>query len=483
MSARDKYTVVIGLEVHAQMLTASKAYSSDSTEYGSLPNTNISVITLAHPGTLPRSNKKVVEYAIKMGLACHSNITRYNFYDRKNYFYPDLPKGYQLTQDKTPICVGGYVPIKQKDGSVKNVQLTRIHMEEDAGKSMHLAGEIESLIDLNRAGVPLIEIVSDPDLCNSDEAYAYLTEIRKLVRYLEICDGNMEEGSLRCDANISVMPVGTTKYGNRVEVKNMNSFKNVQRAIEHEIDRQIAIVEAGGVVSSETRMFDATNGETYSLRSKESLNDYRYFPEPDLQPIVVSDEWLRDIKAQMPSLPAELFEKFTQKFGLSEYDANVLTDAKEIALYFDEVCKNTTNYKGAANWVTGAVKSFLNERTLHISAFTISAERLASLITLIDSGKISHTVASQKIFPAMLESSQSPMEIAEALNVLQEGDADSLAPIIAEIVAKYPQKVAEYKGGKKGLLGMFMGELMKATKGKADPKMANQLMEDALNNA
>jgi aspartyl-tRNA(Asn)/glutamyl-tRNA(Gln) amidotransferase subunit B len=331
--------------------------------------------------------------------------------------------------------------------------------------------------------VPLIEIVSDPDLCNSDEAYAYLTEIRKLVRYLEICDGNMEEGSLRCDANISVMPVGTTKYGNRVEVKNMNSFKNVQRAIEHEIDRQIAIVEAGGVVSSETRMFDATNGETYSLRSKESLNDYRYFPEPDLQPIVVSDEWLRDIKAQMPSLPAELFEKFTQKFGLSEYDANVLTDAKEIALYFDEVCKNTTNYKGAANWVTGAVKSFLNERTLHISAFTISAERLASLITLIDSGKISHTVASQKIFPAMLESSQSPMEIAEALNVLQEGDADSLAPIIAEIVAKYPQKVAEYKGGKKGLLGMFMGELMKATKGKADPKMANQLMEDALNNA
>lgn len=483
MSARDKYSVVIGLEVHAQLLTESKAYASDSTEYGSMPNTNISVITLAHPGTLPRSNKKVVEYAIKMGLACHSEITRYNIYDRKNYFYPDLPKGYQLTQDKTPICVGGYVPIKLKNGATKNVKLTRIHMEEDAGKSMHLAGELESLIDLNRAGVPLIEIVSDPDLQNSDEAYAYLTEIRKLVRYLEVCDGNMEEGSLRCDANISVMPVGTTKFGNRVEVKNMNSFKNVQRAIEHEIDRQIAIVEAGKVVVSETRMFDATNGETYSLRTKESLNDYRYFPEPDLQPIVVSDEWLKAITAQMPSLPAELYERFTQKFGLSEYDANVLTDTKEIALYFDEVCRHTNNYKAASNWVTSAVKSFLNERALHINDFTISAARLADLITLIDSGKISHTAASQKVFPAMLDSDKTPLQIAEGLNILQDGNTDTLLPLIAEIVAKYPQKVAEYQAGKKGLLGMFMGELMKATKGKADPKAANKLMEEALDKA
>lgn len=483
MSAREKYTVVIGLEVHAQLLTASKAYSTDSTEFGNLPNTNISVITLAHPGTLPRSNRKVVEYAIKMGLACHSAITRYNFYDRKNYFYPDLPKGYQITQDKTPICVGGFVPIKLKDGSTKNVQITRIHMEEDAGKSMHLAGEIESLIDLNRAGVPLIEIVSEPEICNSDEAYAYLTEVRKLVRYLEICDGNMEEGSLRCDANISVMPVGTTKFGNKVEVKNMNSFRNVQRAIEHEIDRQIVLAEAGQTIVSETRMFDATTGETYSLRSKENLNDYRYFPEPDLQPIVVSDQWLADIKALMPSLPAELFEKFTAQFGLSEYDANVLTDSKEIALYFDEVCRHTSSYKMAANWVTGAVKSYLNERTLHINDFPISATRLAELIALIESGKISHTVGAQKVFPAMLESSDAPLAIAEKLNVLQEGDADSLTPIIAEIIAKYPQKVAEYKGGKKGILGMFMGDLMKATKGKADPKVANKLMEEALNNA
>ncbi|SFC88962.1 aspartyl-tRNA(Asn)/glutamyl-tRNA(Gln) amidotransferase subunit B [Flexibacter flexilis DSM 6793] len=483
MSAREKYTVVIGLEVHAQLLTASKAYSTDSTEFGNLPNTNISVITLAHPGTLPRSNRKVVEYAIKMGLACHSAITRYNFYDRKNYFYPDLPKGYQITQDKTPICVGGHVPIKLKDGSTKNVQLTRIHMEEDAGKSMHLAGEIESLIDLNRAGVPLIEIVSEPEICNSDEAYAYLNEVRKLVRYLEICDGNMEEGSLRCDANISIMPVGTTKFGNKVEVKNMNSFRNVQRAIEHEIDRQIVLAEAGQTIVSETRMFDATTGETYSLRSKENLNDYRYFPEPDLQPIVVSDQWLADIKALMPSLPAELFEKFTAQFGLSEYDANVLTDSKEIALYFDEVCRHTSSYKMASNWVTGAVKSYLNERTLHINDFPISAARLADLIALIESGKVSHTVGAQKIFPAMLENSDAPLAIAEKLNVLQEGDADSLTPIIAEIIAKYPQKVAEYKGGKKGILGMFMGDLMKATKGKADPKVANKLMEEALNNA
>ncbi|MES2387427.1 MAG: Asp-tRNA(Asn)/Glu-tRNA(Gln) amidotransferase subunit GatB [Bacteroidota bacterium] len=476
-----KYTTVIGLEVHAQLLTQSKAYSTDSNEYGNMPNTNISVITLAHPGTLPRSNKTVVEYAVKMGLACGSEITRYNYYDRKNYFYPDLPKGYQLTQDKTPICRGGGVNYRLKNGTKGRVTLTRIHMEEDAGKSMHLSGETDSLIDLNRAGVPLIEIVTEPDMRNSDEAYAVLTEIRKLVRYLEICDGNMEEGSLRCDANVSIMPEGSTEYGKKVEVKNMNSFRNVQRAIEFEVSRQTALAEAGEEIVSETRMFDATTGETYSLRSKESLNDYRYFPEPDLQPIVISEEWLKSLTDAMPSLPDQLTEKFTGEFGLTEYDAQVLTDTKEIALWFEALCKHTVNYKAAGNWVMGPVKSRLNEMTLHISQLGVTHERLAELIALVETGKISFSAASQRIFPVMADKNLPAMQVANDLNLLQESDGDTLRPIIEEVLAKNAAKVAEYKAGKKGLLGMFMGDVMRATKGKADPKVAGTILEEYLN--
>lgn len=477
---RDKYNVVIGLEVHAQLLTHAKAYSSDANEYGDLPNTNVSVITLAHPGTLPRSNKEVVNLAIKMGLACGSQITRYNYYDRKNYFYPDLPKGYQLTQDKTPICVGGSVPIKPKNGEPRVIKLTRIHMEEDAGKSLHLDNESDSLVDLNRAGVPLIEIVSDPDMHDPEEAYAYLTEIRRLVRYLDVCDGNMEEGSLRCDANISVMLVGAKEFGKRVEVKNMNSIRNVARAIEHEINRQVDIIEAGGEVVSETRMFDATTGNTYSLRTKESLNDYRYFPEPDLQPIVVSDEWIQSIKASMPPLPNELFKKFTQEYGLPEYDANVLTDGRDVALYFYELCQHTTNYKAASNWVMGPVKSRLNELTLAIENLNLPPARLAQLIALTDSGKISNTVATQSVFPELFNSSDSPEVIATRLDLIQDSSTDNIQPLIEQALAKYPEKILEYKAGKKGLLGLFMGEVMKLSGGKADPKVASKLVADAL---
>jgi aspartyl-tRNA(Asn)/glutamyl-tRNA(Gln) amidotransferase subunit B len=480
-SIRDKYQAVIGLEVHAQLLTESKAYSSESTEYGSLPNTNISVITLAHPGALPKANKKVLEYAIRMGLACKSEITRYNLYDRKNYFYPDLPKGYQITQDKTPICVGGHIDIKTKDGQTRSIGITRIHMEEDAGKSMHLAGETESLIDLNRAGVPLIEIVSEPEIRTSDEAYAYVTEIRKLVRYLDICDGNMEEGSLRCDANISVMLKGAAEFGKKVEVKNMNSIRNVQRAIEHEIERQILAIEAGKTIVSETRTFDATTGLTHSMRTKEDLNDYRYFPEPDLQPVVVTDEMLKEIEASLPSLPQELYQKFTGEFGLPEYDASVLTDNRDIALYFEELCRQTSNYKAASNWVMGPIKSYLNELTLPMSRFPIAQQNIAQLITLVDEGKVSYSVASQKIFAAMLENpSKTAVQIAEELNLMQNSDESSLQAIIDEVLAKNPAKVAEYKGGKKGILGMFMGEVMKASKGKADPKLTNALLAKAL---
>jgi aspartyl-tRNA(Asn)/glutamyl-tRNA(Gln) amidotransferase subunit B len=401
-SIRDKYTAVIGLEVHAQLLTKSKIYNADSTEYGSLPNTNVSVITLAHPGTLPRLNKRVVEYAIKMGLACHSTITRFNIFDRKNYFYPDLPKGYQITQDRTPICVGGFITIDSKGGP-RNISLHRIHIEEDAGKSMHLAGETDTLVDFNRAGVPLIEIVSNPEIKTSEEANAYLTEIRKLVRYLDICDGNMEEGSLRCDANISVMLNGAKEFGKKVEVKNMNSIRNVQRAIDHEIDRQIEEIEKGKTIFSETRTFDASTGFTYGMRTKEELNDYRYFPDPDLSPLVVSEAWLEQIRSSLPALPRELYTKYIEEFKLPEYDAHVLTDTKDVAMYFEEVCKLTKNYKAASNWVMGPVKSCLNELNLSADEFPIAPRALVELMNLVDSNKISFSVASQRVFPELLK--------------------------------------------------------------------------------
>lgn len=478
---KNKYELVVGLEVHAQLLTQSKMYTSDSTEYGNLPNTHISVITLGHPGTLPKVNRKAVEFAIKMGLACNSNITRNNIFARKNYFYPDLPKGYQITQDKGPICIGGEVPITLSNGEKKAIALTRIHMEEDAGKSMHLAGEIDTLVDFNRAGVPLIEIVSEPDIRSSEEAYAYLVEIKKLVKYLDICDGNMEEGSLRCDANISVRLRGAKEYGKKVEVKNMNSFRNVSRAIEHEYERQIELIEKGIEIVSETRTFDATTGTTAGMRTKEDLNDYRYFPEPDLSPVIISEEWLESVKASMPALPRELHLKFVEQFGLPEYDAGVLTDSKEIALYFDELCSLTTNYKAASNWMMGPVKSYLNELTLHISDFPVSSNKLADLIALIDEGKVNFSVASQKIYPKMLEdASKSPLTIAQELNLIQESDEGSIKPLVELILAENPAKVAEYKSGKKGLMGMFMGQVMKKSQGKADPKVATKILTELL---
>ena len=477
---RLQYETVIGLEVHAQLLTESKAFSPDVAQYGSLPNTNISVITLGHPGTLPKPNKKALEFAIRMGLACGSEITRYNVFARKNYFYPDLPKGYQITQDKTPVCRGGQVIIKV-NGAERSIHLTRIHVEEDAGKSVHLAGEVDTLVDFNRAGVPLIEIVSEPEMRNSDEAYAYLTEIRKLVRYLDICDGNMEEGSLRCDANISVMPKGSQVFGTKVEVKNMNSIRNVQWAIEYEIDRQIGVIENGGRLVSETRTFDAATGQTYSMRTKESMNDYRYFPEPDLNPVVVSEAWLESIRAAMPPLPRELYLKFVGQLGLSDYDATLLTDNKDLALYFEELCRHTPNYKAAANWMMQSVKSYLNDLTLHIRDFPIAPPRLAGLIALVDDRKVSHSVAAQEVFPLLAQQAdKTALQIAEEQHLMLEGNGDEWQPLVDEVLANNPQKVAEYRNGKKGLLAMFMGEVMKRAGGKADPKLISGLLRKAL---
>jgi aspartyl-tRNA(Asn)/glutamyl-tRNA(Gln) amidotransferase subunit B len=477
----DKYEPVIGLEVHAQMLTKSKAYCADPYDYGAEPNTQVSPISLGHPGTLPMHNKQVVNNAIKMGLACNCNIASYQYYARKNYFYADLPKGYQITQDKTPICTGGHITIKLKDQAPKNITLTRIHMEEDAGKSMHDQDVYDSLIDLNRAGVPLIEIVTEPEIANGEEAYAYLSEVRKLVRYLEICDGNMEEGSLRCDANISVRLKGSKVFGTKVEVKNMNSMRNVQKAIDFEIKRQITCIENGERIAQETRSFDALKGITISMRSKEGASDYRYFPEPDLPPLFIGQDFIDSVKSLMPELPKALFEKYTQQFGLNEYDANVLTENKDIAAYFEAILKHTNNIKAAANWVMVGIKGYLNEQAIDIKDFSVQAARIADLINLIDEGKISHSIASQKVFPAMLEEHHlSPLQIAEKLNVLQESNSDELQTWINQAIEKFPAKVAEYKAGKESLLGLFMGEVMKMSKGKADPKLTSQLLKESL---
>jgi aspartyl-tRNA(Asn)/glutamyl-tRNA(Gln) amidotransferase subunit B len=480
MSLRDKYEVVIGLEVHAQLLTKTKAYSSDENIYGEAPNTKTSVISLGHPGTLPRSNAKVIEYAVKMGIAVGADIRERNEYARKNYFYADLPKGYQITQDTTPICNGGIIQIKDAEGKPKKIKITRIHMEEDAGKSIHDLDPFHTLIDLNRAGVPLIEVVSEPDVRSSDEAYQYINEVRKLVRYLDICDGNMEEGSLRCDANISVMLKGASEFGTKVEVKNMNSTRNVKRAIEFEIDRQIALVEEGKEVSHETRSFNAANNSTISMRHKEEANDYRYFPEPDLQAVIVTQEYIEKVKNSLPPLPSELFQKFTTEFCLSDYDANILTDEKGIALYYNELCDSTKNYKSAANFVNGSVKSYLNEKAISIAEFCIKPKRLASLITIVDQGKVSNTVATSKVFPAMLVCNDTADKIATDNNWIQESDSDALGDYIKLAIAKYPEKAKDYKEGKKGLIGLFMGEVMKLSKGQADPKLANQLLRNQL---
>jgi len=475
-----KYELVVGLEVHAQLITASKAYSSDPNAYGDHPNTNVSALTLGHPGTLPVANKKVVELAVRMGLATDCTIAPWMHYARKNYFYPDLPKGYQITQDHTPICTKGHVIIPVEGGE-KRIGITRIHMEEDAGKSIHDVDPFNTLVDLNRAGVPLIEIVSEPDIRSGQEAYDYLVEIRRLVRYLDICDGNMEEGSLRCDANISLRPIGSETFGTRCEVKNMNSFRNVMRAIEYEAQRQSEILDAGGVIHMETRTFDAGKGSTVGMRSKELAHDYRYFPEPDLQPLTVSEAAKEAIRKEMPPLPRELRAKYTQKLGLSDYDAGILTDDNATALYYEAVIARTNNFKGAANWVMGDVRSWMNERGLPMEQFPIAAERLAGLVQLIDAGKVSHTIASQKLFPLMLENaSATAEELAVKHDLVQSTNEDQITAIMQQAMAQYPDKVEAYRNGNKGLLGLFMGEVMKGTKGKADPKRANDVVRRLL---
>jgi len=475
----SKYEVVVGLEVHAQLSTKSKMYCGDSAEFGGSPNTHISVLSLGHPGTLPMVNEAAIESAVKIGLATNCHIRYENQFARKNYFYADLPKGYQITQDKTPICTGGHIYV-ETNGVKTKINLTRIHLEEDAGKSIHDIDPYFTLVDLNRAGVPLIEIVSEPDVRSGDEAMAYLNEIQKLVRYLGICDGNMEEGSMRCDANISVRLKGSKELNPRSEVKNMNSMRNVKRAIEFEFIRQIDALEAGEKMVQETRGFDAVKGVTNSQRSKEHAHDYRYFPEPDLPPVYVTDEYIADVKSHMPKLPNQLKLEYMEQFGLPEYDARIITDEKELAEYFNRLLLETKNYKAASNWILGPVKNSLNEHGVHISEFKVSPSNLAKLIALIDEGKTNFSVASTKIFPVLVETGKDPLQIAEELNLVQSSDEGMIAELIEQVIAKYPEKVAEYRAGKKGLLGLFVGEVMKLSKGKADPKLTNKLVTEKL---
>ncbi|HTR30485.1 MAG TPA: Asp-tRNA(Asn)/Glu-tRNA(Gln) amidotransferase subunit GatB [Puia sp.] len=476
----DAYEIVVGLEVHAQLLTRTKLFCGDSAGYGGEPNTHISPVTLGYPGSLPRLNRKAVEYAIRMGLACHSEIERTNYFARKNYFYPDLPKGYQISQHTTPVCRGGYVRIRTAAGP-RDIRLNRIHLEEDAGKSIHDDDPENTLVDLNRAGVPLIEIVTEPDIRSAEEAFVYLTELRKMLRYLEICDGNMEEGSMRCDANVSVRPRGQRTLGTKVEVKNLNSIRHVRKAIEFEAERLIALLEKGEPVVQQTRSFDAATGTTFALRTKEEANDYRYFADPDLPPFTVTDGFLESIRGSLPELPEQLIARFQRDLQLPEYDARVLCDDKDAAAWFQRLIRHTANYKAAANWLLGPVKSALNEKGLDWKDIPVAPESLARLIAGVEEGKLNFSIAAERVFPALWDQpDRDPLELAVALNLIQSSDTAEIEAWVDQALAGMPDKVSEYKKGKKGLLGLFVGEVKKISKGKADPRLTNRLLMEKL---
>ncbi|HEY4966791.1 MAG TPA: Asp-tRNA(Asn)/Glu-tRNA(Gln) amidotransferase subunit GatB [Puia sp.] len=472
----EVYETVIGLEVHAQLLTKTKLFCADETVFGAEPNTLISPVTLGYPGTLPVLNKVAVHMAIKMGLACHSEIETWNYFARKNYFYPDLPKGYQISQHTTPICKGGYVNISVSTEN-KKIFLNRIHLEEDAGKSMHNPDDQYTSLDFNRAGVPLIEIVTEPCLSSSDEAVAFLTNLRRILRYLQICDGNMEEGSLRCDANVSIRKTGERALGTKVEIKNLNSIRNVKRAIDFEANRMRELADNNQSINQETRSFDAVNGSSFSLRSKEEANDYRYFPDPDLPPFEVSAELLHKIEQTIPELPEQLIARYMEMYILSRYDAEVITDAKETADYFESLIRFTPFYKAAANWLLGPVKSYLNETGMTISNFPLKPELMASLIALVEEGRVHFSTASSRIFPELVSGAGTdPLQLAISMNLIQTDDQSQIMEWVNQAMDKMPDKVLEYKKGKKGLLGLFVGEVKKISKGKADPQLTNQLL-------
>jgi aspartyl-tRNA(Asn)/glutamyl-tRNA(Gln) amidotransferase subunit B len=474
------YDLVVGLEVHVQLLTKSKIFAFDENVFSQNPNTTISPITLAHPGTLPRVNKHCVELAIRFGVAVGAEIASSLSFDRKNYFYPDLPKGYQLTQDKNPICKGGKLEVPTTNGSII-VELNRAHLEEDAGKSIHDQNDSYTLVDLNRAGVPLLEIVTDPVISTAEHAAAFLTELRRLVRFIGVSDGNMQEGSIRCDANISVRLKGSNLLGNRCEIKNLNSMRFLQKAIEFEFERQCEILEKGGAVAQETRGFNAANGTTYSLRSKELAHDYRYFPDPDLQPMRISADWVEIIRAQLPELPLQRTRRFEKEMELSVSDASLLTQDIDTASFFEQAVSLGGNPKVISNWMNGPIRSWLNSNQVDIANFCLSPGTLVAMLESVEKGFVSHSVAVDRLLPLLLEHPEKKViDVIQEFQLTQSSNESDISRIAAAVLNDWPQKVEAYKKGNKALLGLFMGEMMKKSNGKINPHLASSVLQELL---
>ncbi|MBM4233563.1 MAG: Asp-tRNA(Asn)/Glu-tRNA(Gln) amidotransferase subunit GatB [Gammaproteobacteria bacterium] len=475
-----EWETVIGLEIHAQLATRSKIFSGSATAYGAEPNTQANLVDLGYPGVLPVLNGEAVRMAVRFGLAIGARIAPCSVFARKNYFYPDLPKGYQISQYELPIVAEGALDVMLDDGTRKRIGITRAHLEEDAGKSLHEGSPGVSGIDLNRAGTPLIEIVSEPDLRSAKEAIAYMKKVHTLVRYLGICDGNMQEGSFRCDANVSVRHKGAEKFGTRAEIKNLNSFRFVEKAINYEVERQIEIIESGGIVVQETRLYDPEKGETRSMRSKEEANDYRYFPDPDLLPVVLGDSFIAGVKATLPELPDEKAERFVRDYGLSQYDAGVLTASRELGAFYEEVVRRVgSEPKLCANWVMGDLAALLNNDNLEINQSKVDAAALAGLVVRIVDSTISGKIA-KDVFEAMWASGEGADAIIEQKGLRQITDTGAIAKAIEEVMAKNAGQLADYRSGKDKLFGFFVGQVMKATGGKANPAQLNELLKKKL---
>lgn len=475
-----EWEVVIGLEVHAQLLTKSKIFSGAATKFGAEPNTQACAIDLGMPGVLPVLNAAAVEMAIKFGLGANAEITRKSIFARKNYFYPDLPKGYQISQYELPVVGKGHVDVLLDDGSTKRINITRAHLEEDAGKSLHEDFQGMSGIDLNRAGTPLLEIVSEPDMRSAKEAVAYLKTIHSLVRYLNICDGNMQEGSFRCDANVSVRPKGESKFGTRTELKNINSFRFVERAINYEVERQIGVIESGGKITQETRLYDPNKNETRAMRSKEEANDYRYFPDPDLLPLIITDTMIEDVRQNLPELPQQKRQRFMDQYGLSTYDASILVSSRDMAEFYENVVSESGKQpKLAANWIASELLGALNKAGLDITESPISSQQLGKLVSRIADGTISGKIG-KTIFEALWNKEGEVDDIIEKRGLKQVSDSGAIEKLIDEIIAANPSQVAEYRSGKDKLFGFFVGQAMKASGGKMNPAQLNDLLKKKL---
>ncbi len=474
-----EFEPVIGLEVHAQLKTQTKIFCGCSTAFGAPPNTHVCPVCLGMPGVLPVLNREVLAFSLRMALSTGCRVNRESRFARKNYFYPDLPKGYQISQFELPVAEHGEIHIDASDGKLRRIGITRIHMEEDAGKLVHDPEWPVSRVDLNRTGVPLIEIVSEPDLRSPEEAGAYLRKLRSIVRYLDICDGNLEEGSFRCDANISIRPVGASAFGTRAELKNLNSFRHVEKAIAYEIERQKEVLLEGGAVVQETRLWDPAMGRSTSMRGKEEAHDYRYFPDPDLLPVVVDEDWLAAIRDALPELPDARQQRFIDEYGLTAYDAERLTADRDLGDYFEACLAHAPQVKLAANWILGDLMAWLNAENLSITESSVSPEYLGQLLALIDGGRISGKIA-KTVFEEMVKTGQDPKAIVEAKGLEQVSDAGELEALVARVLAAAPDEVAAYRQGKKKLMGFFVGQVMRETRGQANPKLVNEILKREL---